>query len=227
MSRLGRVSSPSGRSRSDRVMRCGGSFATKGGAGLGITGSLSVRLGWAMSTLGPGIDGTMINAFALYDAGAQPNALCALAAEIPPRHREKRLATVVLAGRTDIPRASHFGRLLAPVRPNWKESLRITRTVRDWRRGPECVSRSQASTSFRRAWRPCTSTRTTIAANIGNRTCDWCIGRRRSRPDTRHQIRAGRPILSASSCCGRWWDYPAARLSTASARVWSRLTGNG
>ena len=80
----------------------------------------------SMSTLGPGIDDTMINAFALYDRGGRPNTLCALAAEIPPRHREKRLATVVLAGMADIARASHFDSLIAPVRPNWKERYPLT-----------------------------------------------------------------------------------------------------
>jgi len=115
-------------------------------------------------------------------------------------------------------------RLGAAPRPVLPKSLRIAATIRDWEmwtgmRSPESV--------FRRACRPCPSTRTSTAANIGIPTCGWCIGCRRSRPSARHQVRAGRPILSAWSCCGQWWDYPAARLSTASARAWSRLTGNG
>jgi hypothetical protein len=80
----------------------------------------------AMSSLGPGIDDTIVRAFALRESGGRPNTLCALAAEIPPRNREKRLATAVLAGMTDIARGSGFGRLIAPVRPNWKERYPIT-----------------------------------------------------------------------------------------------------
>ena len=37
--------------------------------------------------LGPGIDAAVAGGFALRSAGGQPGAVCALAAEIPPRHR--------------------------------------------------------------------------------------------------------------------------------------------
>ena len=80
----------------------------------------------AMSSLGPGIDDTIVRAFALHKDGAPPNTLCALAAEIPPRNREKRLATVVLSGMAGIARSAGFGALIAPVRPNWKDRYPIT-----------------------------------------------------------------------------------------------------
>jgi hypothetical protein len=79
-----------------------------------------------MPSLGPGIDDTMMRAFASHDASGRPNTLCALAAEIPPRNREKRLATVVLQGMKEIALASGFGSLIAPVRPNWKDRYPIT-----------------------------------------------------------------------------------------------------
>src|SRR5213080_2376133 len=55
--------------------------------------------------LGPGIDDTLARTISPPEAGLPPNTLCALAAEIPLRHREKRLATVVLTGMADIARA--------------------------------------------------------------------------------------------------------------------------
>jgi hypothetical protein len=90
----------------------------------------------AMPTLGPGIDDTIVRAFALHESAGRPDTLCALAAEIPPRHREKRLATVVLAGMTQIARAFGARSLIAPVRPNWKERYPITPIERyvDWTR---------------------------------------------------------------------------------------------
>ena len=72
-------------------------------------------------TLGPGIDDTLVNAFALKAAGGQPDTLCALAAKIPPRHQAKRLAKVVLTGMANIASEVGLHNLVAPVRPNWKD----------------------------------------------------------------------------------------------------------
>ena len=76
--------------------------------------------------LGPGIDDTMTNAFALHESGGRPDTLCALAAKIPRRHQDKRLATVVLTGMSDIARRSGLRSLIAPVRPNRKDRYPIT-----------------------------------------------------------------------------------------------------
>ena len=46
--------------------------------------------------LGPGIDATVTAAFELQAAGGRPTAVSALAAEIPPRHRRRGLAKVML-----------------------------------------------------------------------------------------------------------------------------------
>ena len=76
--------------------------------------------------LGPGIDDTMTNAFGLHESGGRPDTLCALAAKIPRRHQEKRLAAVVLTGMADIARQSRLRSLIAPVRPNRKDRYPIT-----------------------------------------------------------------------------------------------------
>lgn len=46
--------------------------------------------------LGPGIDASIAAGFSLTASGGDPSALCALAAEIPPRHRGRGLAAVLL-----------------------------------------------------------------------------------------------------------------------------------
>ena len=60
----------------------------------------TIPLAWDGTTegLGPGIDANLRAGFELKTAGGAPTALCALAAEIPPRHRDRRLASVVLCG---------------------------------------------------------------------------------------------------------------------------------
>ncbi|HZU73151.1 MAG TPA: hypothetical protein VE990_10330 [Acidimicrobiales bacterium] len=71
--------------------------------------------------LGPGIDHSIAAGFDLAGSGGTPDALCALAAEIPPRHRQRGLATVILGAMADLGRDDGLGWLIAPVRPNWKE----------------------------------------------------------------------------------------------------------
>ena len=46
--------------------------------------------------LGPGIDASLAAGFALRAAGGTPSALCALAAEIPPRHQGRGLSPIML-----------------------------------------------------------------------------------------------------------------------------------
>ena len=84
------------------------------------------RWGGDIARLGPGIDDTITNAFALLAAGESADALCALAAKIPPRHQAKRLAKVVLTGMGDTARSFGLHSLIAPVRPNRKDRYPIT-----------------------------------------------------------------------------------------------------
>jgi hypothetical protein len=79
-----------------------------------------------MTGLGPGIDDTITRAFRLQQQGGHPNTICALAAEIPPAHRDKRLAAVMLAAMADLARDFGHPHLIAPVRPNRKDRYPIT-----------------------------------------------------------------------------------------------------
>jgi hypothetical protein len=71
--------------------------------------------------LGPGIDATIAGGFALAAQGGRPTALCALAAEIPPRNRERRLSRMLLEGMAGLAREAGLAHLIAPLRPNLKE----------------------------------------------------------------------------------------------------------
>ena len=71
--------------------------------------------------LGPGIDAAIAGGFALRSAGGQPTAVCALAAEIPPRNQGRRLSVPLLQGMAGLAREAGLGSLIAPVRPNAKE----------------------------------------------------------------------------------------------------------
>jgi GNAT superfamily N-acetyltransferase len=68
-----------------------------------------------------GIDWAIDAGFRLLDSGGAATTLCALAAEIPPRHRERGLARVVLEQMTATARGHGLSSLVAPVRPNWKD----------------------------------------------------------------------------------------------------------
>jgi len=60
--------------------------------------------------LGPGIDATLAAGFGLRAAGGQPTAVCALAAEIPPRHQGRRLSGMLLQGMAGLGRPSRKDR---------------------------------------------------------------------------------------------------------------------
>jgi hypothetical protein len=76
--------------------------------------------------LGPGIDSSLQGGFELRSAGGAPSALCALAAEIPASHRERRLARVLLQHMVGLARSAGLDWLIAPVRPNWKDRYPLT-----------------------------------------------------------------------------------------------------
>jgi hypothetical protein len=80
----------------------------------------------AEERLSTGIDATLLDAFDRLDAGHPVNALCALAAEIPPTSRGRGLATTILEAMREIAERSRLDHLIAPVRPSWKERYPIT-----------------------------------------------------------------------------------------------------
>lgn len=86
--------------------------------------------------LSDGIDTTMSEAFERLDRGGPASALCALAAEIPPRNRGLGLATTILTAMRDIAAQHSLDHLIAPVRPSWKERYPLTPIERyaTWRR---------------------------------------------------------------------------------------------
>jgi GNAT superfamily N-acetyltransferase len=86
--------------------------------------------------LGDGIDAMLVAALQARAAGAQPSALCALAAEIRPRFQGRGLASVVLDAMADIARDMRLTHLVAPVRPSFKDrypTIPIERYIR-WTR---------------------------------------------------------------------------------------------
>jgi GNAT superfamily N-acetyltransferase len=76
--------------------------------------------------LGDGIDWMLAAAVAAHDAGHQPNALCAMAAEIRPRFQGGGLSNRMLDVMADLAREAGFEYLVAPVRPSLKDRYPIT-----------------------------------------------------------------------------------------------------
>jgi GNAT superfamily N-acetyltransferase len=72
-------------------------------------------------SLPEGIDGIAVQAFELNKRDARPNSLSALAIEIPPQHQSKGLGKLMLGVMKDIAATHRLQKLLAPVRPNWKD----------------------------------------------------------------------------------------------------------
>lgn len=70
-----------------------------------------------------GIDGLLEDAFA---PSSPPTALSALAIEIPPAHRGRRLSGTMIEGMASIARSHGFRDLVAPLRPSWKERYPLT-----------------------------------------------------------------------------------------------------
>ncbi|MDP9066970.1 MAG: N-acetyltransferase [Actinomycetota bacterium] len=83
-----------------------------------------------------GIDAVLADAFALHERGKSPNTLCALAVEIPPHHRRRRLSPQALGAMRQIASEHGLRDLLAPLRPNWKDRYPLNPIERyaRWRR---------------------------------------------------------------------------------------------
>ena len=88
----------------------------------------TIPVAWDGTTedLGPGIDATIAAGFALAERGGTATTLCAMAAEIPPQHRARRLSVVILRAMADIARRDGLKHLIAPVRPSFKEHYPLT-----------------------------------------------------------------------------------------------------
>jgi hypothetical protein len=71
--------------------------------------------------LGPGIDAAFEGGFALRESGGKPTAVCALAAEIPPKNQRRGLSKPLLQAMSGLAREAGLTGLIAPVRPSRKE----------------------------------------------------------------------------------------------------------
>jgi GNAT superfamily N-acetyltransferase len=76
--------------------------------------------------LGDGIDAMMAAAFGDLEAGDAPTVLGVLAAEIRPQFQGRGLANRVLDAMADLARDAGLTRLIAPVRPSFKDRYPIT-----------------------------------------------------------------------------------------------------
>jgi hypothetical protein len=93
---------------------------------------LPVRWDGSIDDLPDGIDGAMIRGF---DEGGA-NVLCALLISVPRAQRKTGASRLALAGMVEIARRHGLDRLIAPVRPSWKERYPLTPIERyaTWRR---------------------------------------------------------------------------------------------
>ena len=88
----------------------------------------SIPVSWdgAVGGLPKGIDGAISGAARLFDEGGEPNALSALAIEIPPEHQGGGHSRTMIGAMRDIAAAHDFTDLIAPLRPTWKERYPLT-----------------------------------------------------------------------------------------------------
>jgi hypothetical protein len=93
------------------------------GAGQVLAEGHTIPVAWdgPDAALGPGIDASLEAGFALRAGGGTPSALCALAAEIPPRHQRRGLSAEVLRAMAGLAAQAGLAHLIAPVRPSQKE----------------------------------------------------------------------------------------------------------
>jgi hypothetical protein len=90
----------------------------------------------ADDSLPDGIDSAIEGAFTRVRSRGEVNTLCALAAESPRDGRRRGLAQQLLAAMGSIAERHGLARLVAPVRPSWKERYPLTPIERyvAWRR---------------------------------------------------------------------------------------------
>jgi GNAT superfamily N-acetyltransferase len=87
-------------------------------------------------TLPDGIDDALVRAVSAHRASRPVDTLCAFAAEVAPSARRRGLAADVLRGMGELARRNGLRRLIAPVRPSWKERYPLAPIERyvAWRR---------------------------------------------------------------------------------------------
>jgi GNAT superfamily N-acetyltransferase len=87
-------------------------------------------------TLPGGIDDALARVVAGRRAGGPVDTLCALAAEVAPDARRGGLAAELLRGMREVAGRERLQRLIAPVRPSWKERYPLAPIERyvTWRR---------------------------------------------------------------------------------------------
>jgi hypothetical protein len=78
------------------------------------------------ATLPAGIDAALEAGVSGRRAGRAADTLCAMAAEVLPSARRGGLSGEVLGGMREIARRNGLRRLIAPVRPSWKERYPVT-----------------------------------------------------------------------------------------------------
>jgi hypothetical protein len=83
--------------------------------------TIPVRWDGTDDGLGPGIEATMAEAFALRAAGGEATAVCALAAKIPPRNQRGGLSKPLLRAMSGLGREAGLSGLIAPLRPSRKD----------------------------------------------------------------------------------------------------------
>jgi GNAT superfamily N-acetyltransferase len=88
------------------------------------------------STLPGGIDDALQSVVTAGREDAQVDTLCAFAAEVAPTARQRGLAAHLLAGMNELARRHRLRRVIAPVRPSWKERYPLAPIERyvTWRR---------------------------------------------------------------------------------------------
>lgn len=83
--------------------------------------SIPLRWDGTVEGLPAGIDAVIEGAMRLFDEGGEPNALSALAIEIPPAHQGGGHSRTMLGAMRDLAEGQGFPSLIAPLRPTWKE----------------------------------------------------------------------------------------------------------
>jgi GNAT superfamily N-acetyltransferase len=103
------------------------------GAAVARGRTIPFRWDGSLDDLPSGIDAVGMRAITSDDG---PTALSALAAEVPPEHRGRGLSTVVIRTMAGIARREGLERLVAPVRPSWKDRYPLVDIARyvTWRR---------------------------------------------------------------------------------------------
>jgi hypothetical protein len=88
--------------------------------------TIPFRWDGTIAGLPAGIDGLVEDAFALHAERGRPNALAALAVEIPPARQSRGLSRTMLEGMAGLAAAAGLDDLVAPLRPSWKERYPLT-----------------------------------------------------------------------------------------------------